>query len=370
MISNRSLAWFIALGALHLASCAQLPSEDGESSVAIGEARSELTLTDFSFTASLRGAGSADVHAAVYTNTDPKAKNGINVLAVHGFAETGFTYGPLANALFSDSVTGRAVKRVIGLHIPGHGDSGFPTGLPAPAKFGDLAIDDNVSVVLQTIEALRAGGLGPRIIMGHSMGGLEVQAAQEALLAQGSSFAAKGIFGAILLAPVPPHDLPWVRPATQAPTFITDPVLGTYLQISPEGFAVLGFLTLAGVPAPNAPTPAQVTANRWTGLEPFFTTVQLVEATLPLPNPPGGTITLQRPTVRAGAFAANRGTLLLLVPFSQDTLVPIGNLGPLYDHLTGTTNRLLYRPVVAADAVHNMFISNPAGAIGALRSMF
>ena len=51
-------------------------------------------------------------------------------------------------------------------------------------------------------------------------------------------------------------------------------------------------------------------------------------------------------------------------------LIPIRNQGPLYDHLTGTSNRLLYRQVVAADAVHNMFISNPSGLISALRAMF
>jgi len=365
---KRSIQFLGAIASLALLSaCSGPPSTRGDEPVATTD--SALDTSDVTFDVVLRGTGKATIHAHVYKNR--VGTGWANVLAVHGLSETGFIYAPLAQALFADGGLGRTVKRIIAIDLPGHGDSSFPANLPLGLRFGDLAIDDNVGVVLQSIDALRVRGLAPSVVVGHSMGGLEVQAAQQALLGVGSSLAAQGVFGAVLLAPVPPHGQPWVHAPTGDPTpfIVNDPALGSYLLLPPAVFQVSGaFTTLAGQLATNAPTAAQIAAGRYVGPEPLTTLLQLTEATVPLPA--GGTFTFQRPTVSAGSFALRHGTLLSIVSFSQDVLVPAVNLGPLYEYLTEDTHDVLYRPVTAADAVHAMLISNPTGLLDALRPMF
>jgi hypothetical protein len=148
---------------------------------------------------------------------------------------------------------------------------------------------------------------------------------------------------------------------------VTDPVLGTYLQIPAAAFVPLAFTTTAGQVASNAPTPDQVTAGRYLGPEPISTLSELVEASVPLPD--GGSFTLQRPTVEQGAFAPTHGTVLSLVSFSEDILVPAADLEPLYEYLTGDTRDRLYHEVTAPDAVHEMLVSDPTPIVDAIRSM-
>jgi pimeloyl-ACP methyl ester carboxylesterase len=363
----RSIGVFATLTLLSACSAAPPPgSSRGE---ATGTTESALDATDVSFNVALRGTGTSTIHGHIYTN--PATCNGVNVLAVHGLSGTGFYFGPLAQAIFADSGLSRAIKRIVAIDMPGHGDSTFPSNLPDGVQFGDLTIDDNVSVLVQSIDALRSRGLGPKVVIGHSMGGLEVQGAQQALLSSGSSLAAHGVFGAILLAPVPPHGQQWVRPPSGDPTpfIVNDPTLGSYLSLPPAVWIQAGtFTNLAGQVVSDAPSVDQVTNGRYVGPEPLLTLLQLVESPVPLPD--GGSFTIPRPTVSAGAFALKHATPLVLVSFSQDVLVPAVNLGPLYEYLTGDTHDVLYSPVVADDAVHGMLISNPTGMLDAIRSMF
>jgi pimeloyl-ACP methyl ester carboxylesterase len=318
--------------------------------------------TDAYFNVSVEGTGSARIHASVFTNS--AAPNGITVLAVHGFTETGFTYGPLAGALFADSRLKNRVRRVVAIDMPGHGESSIPAGLPSGKKFGDLTIEDNISVLIQSIDALRSQGLGARVVIGHSMGGLALQGAQESLLAQNSSLSAHGIFGAILLAPVPAQGQQWHENTSSASVLgsyvVTDPQLGSFLSL-PDAVSIYGggFTKLDGTLVANAPTVDQVTNNDYNADEPLTTTFQLVGGV------PGA---LPRPSVRQGAFALRNGTLLAVVSFSQDVLVPAQDLEPLYTYLLGRQGAL-YRPVTAPDAVHSMFISNPSGLIDGLRDV-
>jgi pimeloyl-ACP methyl ester carboxylesterase len=335
----------------------------------VGVVESALTASDISFPVALRGTGAVQIHASVFASG---AKVGETVLAVHGLAGTGFTFRPLADAIFADRTLKTKIARVVAIDMPWHGDSGLPANLPNGAKFGDLAIEDNVSVIIQSIMTLKALNLAPTIAIGHSMGGLEVQVAQQALLAQGSSFAKLGIRGVVLLAPVPPHGLPWVYqsfapPATQL--IVTDPAAGTYLAYTPEVVASATYLSRAtGTLVPNAPTTAQALANDYVGPEPLIAGAELVEATLPLPT--GGTITLQRPSVAPGAFALTNGTLTAVVSFNNDIFLVPSELKGLYEYLTGDSKDVLYVPVVAADAVHGMYLSNPKGMLAAIRCMY
>jgi pimeloyl-ACP methyl ester carboxylesterase len=294
----------------------------------------------------------------VYSN--PANRGVATILAVHGLTETASTFGPLASKIFADNVLGYAVRRVIAIDLVGHGDSSNPVSANG-LRFGEMTINDNVSVVIQSIDALRAQQLGPQIIMGHSMGGLAIQGAQEALLAQGSSLARHGVFGAILVAAVPNFNSAWTQPPPSdvAPFLFSDPALGTYLSLPAEVYVQTGGFRLlsTGQVVANVPTAAQVVANGWNGKEPLFTLVQLTSTSGPL----------VRPGCRQGAFALQNGTLLSVLSFSQDVLTPAVDQNALYVYLNGGSGPL-YRPVVAPDAVHSMFLSNPAGLIMALRN--
>lgn len=317
--------------------------------------------TDVYFDVAVRGTGSATIHGDIFNN--PKDCGMTTVLAVHGFTEVGSMWKPLADAIFADPVLGLTVRRIIAVDMIGHGESSMPT-LPSGTRFGDLLIEDNVSVVIQSIDILRARGLGAQVIMGHSMGGLEVQAAQEALLASGSSLAKHGIFGAVLVDAVPARGTVWTMPPPNpnlSSFVVTDPVLGTYLNLpAAAGPVGGGFTKLDGTLAPNTPPATTFIANDWVGPEPINLTFELTGTSAPL----------WRPFVRQNAFSPLKGTILTVIAGSQDVLTPIIDQDDLYTYLTGlpSTGVTLYRPIVADDAVHSMYISNPTGLLQALRN--
>ena len=308
------------------------------------------------FDVELRG-GTSEICADVHSN--PAAPLGVTILAIHGFTETAATFKPLAQALFTDRLMRFVVKRVIAIDLPGHGDSEAPIGLPA-GLFGTLTLQDNVSVVIQSIDTLRAKGLGARVILGHSMGGLAVQGTQEALLTQGSSLAAKGVLRAILLAPVPALEVTWTQPPpSELGAFVVsdEPALGPYLDLPPEIALVGGgFTTTAGTIVSGAPTPAEMAD--YVGWEPLTTTLQLVGQAQGLP----------RLSAREGAFALWRGTVLSVVGFSEDVLTPAADLDDLYRHLIGRPG-LLYREIDEPEAVHGMFISDPQAVVDVLKTL-
>lgn len=300
--------------------------------------------------------GTAPVKVTVHEN--PQAPNGATVLAVHGFTETAKMWVPLKSALFSHNVAKFLVKRFIALDLPGHGQSPLPT---LTTLFGNLTLYDNVAVVIQVIDALRAQNLGPRVIVGHSMGGLAVQAVQERLLSTGSSLAKKGIVKATLLAPVPVANITAWQPAAGGippQYFVDSPVYGRYIML--DQTAALfggGFSTRASTPTAPVVTPAAFALD-FTGMigaEPSVTAGQLV----------GAIPTLPRPSAREGAFALRNGTLLTVVGFSEDILTPTETQEPLYVHLLGRQG-LLYQEIVAPDAVHSMVITNPTGMLAQL----
>lgn len=312
--------------------------------------------TDHYFDVTLRGSGRAEIHAHHYDN--PTAAGHLTILAVHGLAETGGTFEPLVSAIFADLRLATVVRRVVAIDLPGHGASSLPS-LPAPLRFTDLMIEDNVAVVMQSLAQLRSEGVGAQVIVGHSMGGLAVQAAQEALLEAGSSLVDHGVTSAILLAPVPGRGAAWTLGASPdlSAFVIDDPQLGPYLDLAPDVFNAQSFSTLSGALVPNAPSAEAVRDNDWVGLEPITTLVELTGEHEPL----------WRPFVREHAFSLALGTQLAVVGFSQDILTPAVDQPELYRYLTGASEPHFFL-VDAADAVHGMFISNPQALVPVLHN--
>jgi pimeloyl-ACP methyl ester carboxylesterase len=311
------------------------------------------------FDVDVRG-GQSELCAAVFEGSSPIAQRvGATLLAVHGLTETAQTWEPLASALFADKTLKHLVRRVVAIDLPGHGASEAPTGLPGGVRFGDLTIHDNLSIVIQAIDTLRAQGMGAQVIMGHSMGGLAVQGVQEVLLDQGSSLAKHGIKGAILIAPVPAAGAQWTQPPASdlTPFVVTDPALGSYLDIPPfVGRIAGGFTTFAGTQVPGTPTEAKMAD--YLGWEPITVALQLVGQIPPLP----------RPDAREGAFALRNGTVLMVVSFSQDVLTPQVDHDDLYRYLLGRPG-LLFRPITTPEAVHNMHITDPVRVLRELRDL-
>ena len=92
-----------------------------------------------------------------------------------------------------------------------------------------------------------------------------------------------------------------------------------------------------------APTPAAVVARGFIALESAIVGSQLIEL------PP-----FSRPRLRAGAFAAEHGTVVGLVSLEQDPFFPPEEPRALYDHLTGDDHGKLLFVVEGAAAVHNL----------------
>jgi hypothetical protein len=74
-----------------------------------------------------------------------------------------------------------------------------------------------------------------------------------------------------------------------------------------------------------------------------------------------------RPYTRQNAFSLDKGTLLLVVAFSQDAFVIPDDEAALYTYLTGAPGTYFYRFIDTPQAVHNMFITEPAKVAEAIR---
>lgn len=318
---------------------------------------SEVTLS-----VPLRGKGAQEIHATVWSGG---ASSGATVLALHGLSESAAVYGPLAKRMIEDTTWQKRVRRVIALDMPGHGKSNFPDVAGGP-KFGELAIEDYVGIVIDAVKALRAKDMAPSVAIGHSMGGLELQAAQETLIASDSSLSALGIVRVVLLSPVPPHAAQWMTPMTGdlSAFVVADSDQGAYLQLPAALFVAQSFgkpdLSLAA----DAPTPDEAMDAGYPAREPMSVLLQLLEAPTMLPD--GTMLMPKRPSAREGAFEPSHGTTLELAAFSQDALVPAGDLMKLYPYLIGGTGTLL-DTIEADNAVHNMFVSDPEHVLGALQ---
>ena len=320
--------------------------------------------TDFSLTLqdiALRPGVTADIHVRVFVDDEyPAARCNANktAVALPGYAHTAATWQPFAEALFDD--TPQKICRVVAVDLPGHGLSGLPEG---GLLFSDLTLDDYATVLLAVLQALPQHGIEARALFAHSQGGMVVQIAQQRLVDEGSSLRrAFDIKDVVLLAPTMPAGLPWAFVdngtagvlLSQFAAF--DPALGPHFRIPDPAWVFVFFSNLSGQIVPGAPSPADVAALGYNAPEPLLSSLQLVGA------PP-----FQRPAIDAGIFASRYGSQLTVIAFEQDIIVRPEEAAALYAYLTGKRPAGKFAVVRGSQAVHDLYISDPAALLDGTR---
>ena len=299
---------------------------------------------------SLRPGVTSDIYAAVYVN--PHFCWGGTVLAIHGFAHTGATWKPFADAMFTDPLTRHGACRIVAVDLPGHGQSSPPTGI----AYGDLTLDDYVTSTLGSLDALKARGIRPRSIIGHSMGGLVMEMMQERLVAQGKSLRSRyGIVSAVGLAPSTPAPLPWTFADSGAalqvfgPMVVVDGVRGAVFSLDASTWRTSFFTGTTGQLAAGAPSDEEINALGWNVPESLIAGLQIVGAP-PIPS---------RGFISAGVFAPSKRTLFTLIHLGEDLLAVESEDLAAYEYLTGDSSGALFIAVDDSEAVHDMHVSDP-----------
>ena len=319
---------------------------------------SEPPSYDINFQIQLRDNVSVQMGATVVVN--PRNPNfGLQVLFLNGTGQTANTFKPLAQAIFSDNF-GFLVSRAVLLNYPGHGNSGYPSGI----QFGSLSINDYVTSLLASLEELPRLGLRPNVLLGHSLGAEIIMLAQQRLISQGATLRSKyGVFGAIFLVPDIPGPLPWsfVDSGAAGPLvaqFVRqDPVLGNVLDIPPPVWVSLFYSDRAGNIIPNATTPEEAVAKGFISLDSATVGAELIGAAGP------------RPPINQGIFSLNRGTVTSVIAFEQDGLYvfPDEHRG-VYSFITQDQSGRLFFTVNGADTVHNLHVVNPKAILSAVKA--
>jgi pimeloyl-ACP methyl ester carboxylesterase len=323
----------------------------------------------FRFTVELRPGVVADIDTIYMLNLHHQS-GGKTLLAVPGMGLTANSYQPLVEQLFAAGSHGESslFSGAILMDFPGHGGSGLPRNDPstAPLLFGNLTLQDYVTTLLGVLDQLAFLQIQPDMLVGHCMGGMIIQLAQQQLIAQNTDVHRRyGIKDVVLIATDPPGQIQGSRTDPSAfnlAPFVVpnDPVLGTYLKLKLRPQFILNnwFRNLAGVYVPGAPM------NYMTDPSPIADESMMVLLEI-FGRPPF----TNRPMIEAGIFDSKHGSCLSLIAFSQDAFYsPEGQLAT-YKYLTGDRTGGIYSNgrydfIDAPDAVHGMYYSNPAALIG------
>jgi pimeloyl-ACP methyl ester carboxylesterase len=304
----------------------------------------------------LRPGVTADIHLRVLS--DPRPGCGREaIVAVHGSVSTASTLVGLGKALLASTGDGGARARwFIAVDLPGHGESAPPVGV----LFGDLALQDYVAAIVGTLDRLKGRGIRATTLVGHSLGGATLLQVQQSLIHRGKSL--EDVFDVehvVLLSPgawpdgiscakcQDPHTSAIIRQFT-----VVDPTLGLVLRLPATVYQVMIWSRPDGSLAPNAPTPAQIAADRYVSDESL-----IVAADVP------------RATFDAGIFGRGLGTKLDVVSFQHDTLVMPDENKALYAYATGESPEHGWTTVEGPNAVHGMPVSDPVEMLAAIERL-
>jgi pimeloyl-ACP methyl ester carboxylesterase len=306
---------------------------------------------DVSIPVTLRTDVTTNVVVTIRENPRDLPCIGRTLVTVPGMAHTAATWNPLIDQLFG-SRGNRLVCRVAAIDLPGHGKSGLPKG----ALYGSLTIDDYVTAVAGALDGLNARFIRPHAIIGHSMGGLIVEALQAKLLAEGSSLAKRyAICLATVMSPGASREQPWtfadsgIGAQAIMPFIVDDPTEGPVLHPDAASWDSFFFTNLAQQLSPYTPTPEVVMAKGYMSDESLSASAQLE-----------GVPPWQRMSVGKAPFAIRHRTILLYINPSQDLISLRPEAQAAYVQLTADPSLRGFLAVDDDFAVHDMFIAQPA----------
>jgi pimeloyl-ACP methyl ester carboxylesterase len=306
----------------------------------------DLFLEDIEF----RPGVTVDIHIRVFVNDEQKKSFPVTVFAVHGAFHTANTWEPLAKAVFEHNKAGHFVRELAAIDMPGKGDSGIPDNM----LLGEMTLTDYATVIVESLERLNSMGIYPRVIWGHSMGGMVTQLVQQALVNQGSCLYDRfGIRQASLFASAMPRQIPTsLSPDWSALEnyLVYEPNLGLYLSLPDAVWRGLFFVDKLGQLAPGAPTLAEIAERGYSGIGPFMAIAEVAGLEPYFED---------RPSVEEGIFSPEYGTSLSVIGYEQDGLLLLKENQLLYEYLTDHLIRGRFIGIEGEFTVHDLHMSDP-----------
>jgi pimeloyl-ACP methyl ester carboxylesterase len=301
-----------------------------------------------------------NIHAIHLLNLNHPS-GGKTLLAIPGMGLTAGSYRGLVEELFAVENHSRShvFSRAILVDYPGHGASGLPESGPTadPLLFGDLQLEDYLATVRGVLSQLNLMEMTPDVLVGHCLGGMIIQMAQQELIREGSNLRRKyGIKEAVLIAPDPPGQVGGSRltPGSidLSPFVAWSPDLGMYLDLPAPFILNFFFTNFYGELVPGAPleylTDPSLIADE---------SLTLLKQILGLPP------FSAHPMTDSGIFRPDHGVSLRVVAFSHDFFyTPEGQLNT-YTYLSGDRLGRRFYFIDTRYAVHGMYYSDPAALI-------
>jgi pimeloyl-ACP methyl ester carboxylesterase len=295
----------------------------------------------------LRPGVTVDIHARVFVNPVHPSR-GVTVLALHGLGHAANSWMPFADSLFTHNPAGRKVGYVVAINMPGQGLSGDPEGMP----LGDVTLDDYATILLRCLEVLPDHKIHPRTLLGHSLGGLVIQMAQQRLVEQGTSLRrAFNVDDVMLLGTAAPSAVPtdnsyWVSVIEMCNGF-------GWTEVPFPAFAVdwreSGLFSNAyGELIPGTPTFEGIVENGYIAAEPLAVLKQLTG------YPP-----FESPEVDRGVFGPRCRTTLKIIAYEQDWFADAFTLQQGYEYLTGDSDLTQFLIVPGDNTAHDLHIADP-----------
>lgn len=333
-----------------------------------------------------------DINVNAYVNDDV-VRNGdvVQIFAIEGMAHTANCWIPLAEELFAQGLQGKTVGEFFAIDMPGRGGSGFPQGFNPVSgtnfKLADMYLEDYIAVIRAAINYLNAiPGTQINIIMGHSLGGLEVILLQDMLISEGSYLQQEfGIGQAILLAPAISAPLPWAFLGTGAgqliPMAMDHPDHGWILNIPYTVWPWLFFTNTCchfppgnpwGYPpsmVPGAPTPAQVLASGYNSIEAAPLLFHMAGLPFAILDPGSHHPTRPRVGANPGIFGPEHGVVLTIIAEEFDKMMSPAEEAANYEYLTGDTQAKRLVVIMGEGTCHDTHISDPHEMVLALNQL-
>lgn len=280
-----------------------------------------------------------------------------SAVAVPGLLHSVASWRPLAESLLSGRE--RKLCRVYAIDLPGQGESSLPKGI----RYGELSLDDLVSVLRAVLIALSSQDRSISTMLAHSQGALLVQLLQQALINQGESLRESfNVRHVIFLAPVSGDPIPWYFPTT--PRFLellsqsmaSSDERGAHISVGAELWRTLFFSSIEGTLTPRAPALDEVAKF-------------IVQAPLRSTLETFGFHPYGRPQIQEGIFSKQYKTSLTLLAFAQDPFIGLGETTQLYLHLTGDSRQRRFGILEGEDTVHDYHLIDPTSVAAAIRQM-